>query len=64
MQFTRRVPKTNRTGGRIREEHPRANIHGAMLDEARADLPEAMALEANRKLPERALVGVTANRTP
>ncbi|MFN0078990.1 MAG: type II toxin-antitoxin system HicB family antitoxin [Prosthecobacter sp.] len=48
------------------EELPGANTQGATLDEARANLPEAveMVLEANRLLAEEALEGEIVSREP
>ena len=48
------------------EELPGANTQGATLDEARANLHEAieLVLEANRMLAEEALVGVKVIREP
>lgn len=48
------------------EELPGANTQGATLDEARANLPEAveMVLEANRLLAEEALAGEIVSREP
>jgi predicted RNase H-like HicB family nuclease len=48
------------------EELPGANTQGATLDEARANLREAvtLVLEANRELAERALIGRDVLREP
>lgn len=48
------------------EELPGANTQGATLDEARANLHEAieLVLEANRVLAEESLVGVKVIREP
>lgn len=48
------------------EELPGANTQGATLDEARANLTEAveMVLEANRLLAEEQLVGMKVIREP
>ena len=48
------------------EELPGANTQGATLDEARANLEEAveMVLEANRLLAEESLEGETVIREP
>lgn len=48
------------------EELPGANTQGATLDEARANLHEAVAmvLEANRELAERSLIGQKYAREP
>ena len=48
------------------EELPGANTQGATLDEARANLEEAveLVLEANRALAEEALVGQDVIREP
>lgn len=48
------------------EELPGANTQGATLDEARANLHEAieLVLEANRMLAEESLVGVKVIREP
>ncbi|HET7024918.1 MAG TPA: type II toxin-antitoxin system HicB family antitoxin [Gemmatimonadales bacterium] len=48
------------------EELPWANTQGATLDEARANLHEAieLVLEANRVLAEESLVGVKVIREP
>lgn len=48
------------------EELPGANTQGATLDEARANLAEAvtMVLEANRELSEEELRGETVIREP
>lgn len=48
------------------EELPGANTQGATLDEARANLVEAVALtlEANRMLAEEALAGAEVIREP
>lgn len=48
------------------EELPGANTQGATLDEARANLHEAikLVLEANRMLAEETLVGVNVIREP
>ena len=48
------------------EELPGANTQGATLDEARANLREAvtLVLEANRELAERSLVGRDVLREP
>jgi predicted RNase H-like HicB family nuclease len=48
------------------EELPGANTQGATLDEARANLAEAvqLVLEANRALAEEALVGQDVIREP
>ena len=48
------------------EELPGANTQGATLEEARANLQEAVAmvLEANRELAEEELAGVTVIREP
>jgi predicted RNase H-like HicB family nuclease len=66
MQFTavfQRVPE-GYTG--FVEELPGANTQGSTLDEARANLREAVALvlEANREIAERALVGRDVLREP
>lgn len=46
------------------EELPAANTQGSTLEEARANLEEAVALvlEGNRALAEDALQGITVNR--
>jgi predicted RNase H-like HicB family nuclease len=46
------------------EELPGANTQGETLDEARANLEEAVAmvLEANRELPEQSLAGAEVIR--
>jgi predicted RNase H-like HicB family nuclease len=48
------------------EELPGANTQGATMDEARANLQEAVALvlEANRELAERSLTGQTVTKEP
>lgn len=48
------------------EELPGANTQGATLDEARANLHEAieLVLEANRALAEESLIGVKVIREP
>ena len=48
------------------EELPGANTQGATLDEARANLAEAieMVLDANRTLAEEGLTGTTVIREP
>lgn len=48
------------------EELPGANTQGATLDEARANLREAvqMVLEANRELAERSIAGQDVSREP
>lgn len=48
------------------EEVPGANTQGATLEEARANLEEAVAmvLEANRELAERSLEGADVIREP
>jgi predicted RNase H-like HicB family nuclease len=48
------------------EELPGANTQGDTLDEARANLQEAVAmvLEANRELAERSLTGQNVTREP
>lgn len=48
------------------EELPGANTQGATLDEARANLEEAvtLVLEANRKLAEESLLGQDVIREP
>ena len=48
------------------EELPGANTQGATLDEARANLKEAvqMVLEANRELAERSIAGQDVSREP
>jgi len=48
------------------EELPGANSQGATLDEARANLQEAvsMVLETNRELAERSIAGQTVTREP
>ncbi len=48
------------------EELPGANTQGATLDEARANLQEAvtMVLEANRELAEKSLAGQAVTREP
>jgi predicted RNase H-like HicB family nuclease len=48
------------------EELPGANTQGATLDEARANLREAvqLVLDANRELAERDLVGQVVAREP
>jgi predicted RNase H-like HicB family nuclease len=48
------------------EELPGANTQGATLEEARANLQEAVAmvLEANRELAERSLAGQTVRKEP
>ncbi len=66
MQFTavfQQVPE-GYTG--FVEELPGANTQGSTLDEARANLREAVALvlEANREIAERALVGRDVLREP
>jgi predicted RNase H-like HicB family nuclease len=66
MQFTavfQRVPE-GYTG--FVEELPGANTQGSTLDEARANLREAvtLVLEANREIAERALVGRDVLREP
>ena len=66
MQFTavfQQVPE-GYTG--FVEELPGANTQGKTLDEARANLREAvtLVLEANREIAERALVGHDVLREP
>lgn len=66
MQFTavfQQVPE-GYTG--FVEELPGANTQGSTLDEARANLREAvtLVLEANREIAERALVGRDVLREP
>ena len=66
MQFTavfQQVPE-GYTG--FVEELPGANTQGETLDEARANLREAvtLVLEANRELAERSLVGRDVLREP
>jgi predicted RNase H-like HicB family nuclease len=48
------------------EELPGANTQGTTMDEARANLREAVALvlEANRELAEKSLTGQTVTREP
>ena len=48
------------------EELPGANTQGATLEEARADLREAVALvlETNRELAERSIAGREVSREP
>ncbi|MDZ4820954.1 MAG: type II toxin-antitoxin system HicB family antitoxin [Planctomycetota bacterium] len=48
------------------EELPGANTQGATLEEARANLREAvqMVLEANRELAERSIAGKDVSREP
>ena len=48
------------------EELPGANSQGSTLDEARANLQEAvtLVLEANRLLAEEELAGASVNREP
>lgn len=48
------------------EELPGANTQGATLDEARANLREAveMVLEANRELAERSIAGQQVTKEP
>ncbi len=48
------------------EELPGANTQGATLDEARANLQEAvsMVLEANRELSEQAIKNQTVSKEP
>jgi predicted RNase H-like HicB family nuclease len=48
------------------EELPGANTQGATLDEARANLREAvqLILEANRELAERSLAGQNVSKEP
>jgi predicted RNase H-like HicB family nuclease len=48
------------------EELPGANTQGATIDEARANLQEAvaLALDANRKLAETSLTGQTVTKEP
>lgn len=48
------------------EELPGANTQGATLDEARANLREAvqMVLDANRELAERSIAGKDVSREP
>ena len=48
------------------EELPGANTQGDTLEEARANLQDAVAmvLEANRELAEKSLIGQTATKEP
>jgi predicted RNase H-like HicB family nuclease len=48
------------------EELPGANTQGATLDEARANLREAveMVLEANRELAEKSIAGQSVTKEP
>ncbi len=66
MQFTAVFQQVAEGYTGFVEELPGANTQGSTLDEARANLREAVALvlEANREIAERALVGRDVLREP
>ncbi len=66
LQFTAVFEKVREGYIGFVEELPGANTQGATLDEARANLTEAvhLVLEANRTLAEESLSGKTVIREP